>query len=484
MIVSYGLANATTHWHLEHICGASSEPSCAALQAMSASSGNSRGPGGLRAWWQRLWQRPATDAPAGPSSTATSAASTELAVQAPAQQQVEVELEPGRITKEALLRLQPAGPLGEAPPDVLAQRASFWATATHDLCQPAQALALFLERLRRLPPQASADALHGYLQSSMDDLTRLLTGLMELAQIDAGEVQASTMAVSVDELFTRLREQLAGPAQAKGLRLAVRSYGQSVLTDPALLERILLVLGRNALQFCERGTVLLSARLVQGGTAVRIDVSDSGPGIAERDHLKIFEPFAQRNAANPQGPSRPSLGLHIASRYARLLGADLQLRSALGRGSRFSITLALAAQERREGDELPTTLEAIGLNGLRVALLDADQERARTVDAWLTSWGCLVVNDLNLDVVQTVNAAEGFQAQAIVCAWQADAPLSAGKHIEALRAGNASQIPACIIYADLGTSATIPNLPAATAVLGQPLQAAQLRAWLRRLVQN
>jgi len=451
---------------------------------MRQSSDDRQGAGGLRAWWQRLWREPDTDAPTVTSRTAISAAPTELAVQAQAQQQAEVQLELRRITKEALLLLQAAGPAKDAPPDLLAQRASFWATATHDLCQPAQALALFLERLRRLPPQASADALHGYLQSSMDDLTRLLSGLMELAQIDAGEVQASTMLVSVDELFSRLREQLAEQAQSKGLRLVFRSKGQAVNADPALLERILLALGRNALQFCDRGTVLLTARPVQGGAAVRIDVSDSGPGIAERDHAKIFEPFAQRNVANPQGPSRPSLGLHIASRHARLLGTDLQLRSALGRGSRFSIMLPLTAQERREGDELPTTLEAIGLNGVRVVLLDADQERARTVGAWLTSWGCLVVNDLNLDVAQTANAAEGLQAQAIVCAWQADAPLSAGDHIESLRAGNASQIPACIVYADLGTSDAIPNLPVATAVLGQPLQAAQLRAWLRRVVQS
>ena len=151
------------------------------------------------------------------------------------------------------------------------------------------------------------------------------------------------MVVSVDELFSRLREQLAEQAQSKGLRLVFRSKSQAVIADPALLERILLALGRNALQFCERGTVLFSARPVQGGTAVRIDVSDSGPGIAERDHLKIFEPFAQRNAANPQGPSRPSLGLHIASRHARLLVTDLQLRSALGRGSRFSITCCAGA---------------------------------------------------------------------------------------------------------------------------------------------
>ncbi len=472
MIVSYGLAIAQTNCCLERIYFATSEPGCAGLQAMNPSSGNNQGLRSLRAWWQGILRAPGANAPTAHSTMATSPAPTEPAVQTQTQRHVEVQVESGRITKEALLRLQPAGPFRETSPDLLEQRASFWATATHDLCQPAQALALFFERLRRLPPHASADALHVYLQSSMEDLTRLLTGLMELAQIDAGQVQPSTMVLSVDELFSRLREQLAVQAQAKGLRLVFRSKGQSVVGDPALAERILLALGRNAVQFCERGSVLLSARSVQSGAAVRIDVSDSGPGIAERDHAKIFEPFAQRNMANPQGPSRPSLGLHIASRHAALMGTELKVRSALGRGSRFSITLPLTAKQQHDGGELRTALETIGLDGLRVALLDADQERARTVGAWLGSWGCLVVNDLD--------AAQGLRAQAIVCAWQADAPLEAGQYIEALRAANESQIPACIICADSGGSEAVPNLPVATAVLGLPLQAAKLRAWLRR----
>jgi len=454
-----------------------------AVQTMSASSGKSQGSGGLRAWWQRLWSALGADAPLAASHVDSNGAPNPMAAPDKTQKQAELQGEPGRITQETLLRLQAAGPAQEAPPDLVQQRAQFWATATHDLCQPAQALALFLERLRRLPPQTSAEALHGYLQSSMDDLTRLLTGLMELAQIDAGEVQATAMVVSVDELFSRVNAQLAGPAQAKGLRVVARSRGQLVVADPALLERILLALGRNALQFCDRGTVLLSARPVQGGASVRLDVSDSGPGIAERDHAKIFEPFAQRNVANPQGPSRPSLGLHIASRHAALLGTGLQLRSALGRGSRFSITLPLAAQERHDGDELPNPVKVSGPDGLRVVLLDTNRERARSVGAWLTSWGCVIVNDLALDVAHAVNAAEGLQVQAIVCAWSAGTPLAAGQRIQALRARSASQIPACIIYADLGKGDDIPNVPVATAVLAQPLQAAQLRAWLRRAVQ-
>ena len=259
----------------------------------------------------------------------------------------------------------------------------------------------------------------------------------------------------------------------------MRPNGRSVLGDAALLERVLLALGNNALRFCAQGTVLLSARLVQDGAAVRLDVSDSGPGIAERDHAKIFEPFAQRNVATLQEPSRPSLGLHIASHHCQLMRTQVQLRSALGRGSRFSITLPLADDRTKaHGADRPKALETFGLDGLRVALFDADDERAAMVAAWLRSWGCVLVD------VQTLGAASALQAQAVVCAWQADAPLQAGQHIRALRAGIGSHIPACVIHADPGNAELVLDLPAATAVLGQALQAAQLRAWLRRVPRN
>jgi hypothetical protein len=85
---------------------------------------------------------------------------------------------------------------------------------------------------------------------------------------------------------------------------------------------------------------------------------------------------------------------------------------------------------------------------------------------------------------QVLDAAEALQTQAIVCAWQADAPLEAGQRIRAIRARMGSHIPACVINADLGKADAVLDLPAATAVLGQALQAAQLRAWLRRVPRN
>lgn len=427
--------------------------------------------GALNGWLQR-WRK----AKAAPAIQVTVAAPEAALVQSneSANTQVNDADDTGRITRESLLRLRGAGPAPEPEPDLAQQRASFWAAATHDLCQPAQALALFLERLRNLPPQAPSDVLHGYLQSSMDDLTRLLSGLMELAQIDTAEVRAGMTPVSVNDVLYRVREQLLPQAQARGLKLVIRSNGQYVLGDPVLLERILVAVGRNAVQFSAHGTVLFSVRPVRGGAAMRLDVSDSGPGIAERDHRIIFEPFGQRNATNPQGPTRPSLGLYIASRHAALMDTRLELRSALGRGSRFSITLAKVVDRPTDpARAITSALVSSDLSGLRVVLIDSEKALAPQIADWLQSWGCVLVN------AQTLQATPSTSVQAIIHVLQMDDPLTAIGHIQSLRGPTEAWIPACVIGPGSERLA-IAQLPAETTVLSFPVQAAQLRAWLRR----
>jgi hypothetical protein len=120
-------------------------------------------------------------------------------------------------------------------------------------------------------------------------------------------------------------------------------------------------------------------------------------------------------------------------------------------------------------------LASWGLDGLQVAVCDKDAARAALVRGWLQSWGCVVAGEPAHD------GAPPLGVQAMICAWQADAPGAAAGQIEALRAGREKPLPACIIDFDGGASG-LPEVPADTAVLGQPVQAAQLRAWLRRAI--
>jgi len=382
---------------------------------------------------------------------------------------------PQKITREDVLRTRLSPLPRDEPPDVLSERAAFWAAATHDLCQPAQALALFLDRLRRQNPQGASTPLHDYLDSSMRDLSRLLEGLMEVAQIDAGELKRVMGQVSIHALFMRVHQPLAAQAQAKGLRWVVRCGQHHVRSDAALLERIMSALAHNAVRFTHQGTVLLSARVVDGGRQLRLDVSDSGPGIAQRDHRKIFEPFGQRPASGQAGPLRPSLGLYIASRNAHMLGSSVQIRSALGRGSRFSVVLPLLPSPGAPADKTPISgVAPLEPQSIAIACIDADQDRAQLVRGWLQSWGFKVL------AADALYSGPIEAPQAIVCAWQEESPGLALETVSAWRSRFGAEIPACLIY--VGADADIPGWGAspATVVLAHPLQPGQLRAWLRR----
>ena len=361
------------------------------------------------------------------------------------------------------------------PEDALAQRAAFWSTATHDLCQPAQALALFIDRLQRLPADAKAQQVHAYLDSSMQDLTRLLTGLLEVARLDAGQVQPVLAPMSVDALLARVAQDIAPSAQEKGLRVRVRSAGQWVQSDRAMLEPLVLALAHNAVRFTDRGTVFLSVRSAVQGRSLRLDVSDSGIGIAERDHAKVFEPFAQRNVARQSPVLRPSLSLYIAQRNAVLLGSHLQLRSALGRGSRFSLVLPKAdGPASPPGSEWHT--DAVHANRMDIVLVDGDAPRRAHLQALLTSWGCTVHSAQTLSDYGLLGSEQGLRG--IVVAWD-DA--QGQDFMQAIQAWHGTPLPVCVVYAKASALQGPPLSQQGGVFLPEPLQAAPLRAWLRRL---
>lgn len=350
--------------------------------------------------------------------------------------------------------------------DALAQRAAFWSAATHDLCQPAQALALFVDRLQGLPADPKAQQVHAYLDSSMQDLTRLLNGLLEVARLDAGQVLPAFAPVSVEALLARVAQEIAPQAEQKGLRLRVRSAGQWVLADGAILEHIVLALAHNAVRFTDDGTVFLSARSCAQGRSLRIDISDSGVGIAQRDHAKVFEPFAQRNLARQSQALRPSLGLYIARRHAALLGSSIQLRSALGRGSRFSLVVPqVLGMESAQADG--GGAESTRLRGLQLVLLDTQDARRAAMQSLLASWGC------------SVHGGEwGAQPDGIVLAWDEAQGLAS---LQSLPAWGAVRVPVCVVYAEALAQTAQSSGQQAVVYLADPLQPAQLRAWLRRL---
>jgi signal transduction histidine kinase len=215
-------------------------------------------------------------------------------------------------------------------------KSQFLAAASHDLRQPLYALSLFSASLDQLKLDSDGRAVVGNIQDSIGAMEQLFDGLLDLSKLDAGVVQPRIGAVGIDELFDRLSQYFQPLAHGRGLDLRFRSDGEFVSSDPVLLEQVLGNLVANAIRYTAKGGVLIAAR--RRGENIRLEVWDTGIGIAAPDLSRIFEEFVQVGNAERDRRMGLGLGLSIARRSAALLGATIDVASRVGRGSRFIVT--------------------------------------------------------------------------------------------------------------------------------------------------
>jgi hypothetical protein len=157
----------------------------------------------------------------------------------------------------------------------------------------------------------------------------LLTGLLDISRLDAGGMTPQVRAFRIDELLQHLAAEFRVLAQDQGLALDCVASRAWVRSDPQLLRRVLQNFLANAVRYTRAGRVLLGCRRADG--ELRIEVWDTGIGIAESDRAAIFEEFRRLD----RGGQGLGLGLSIAERIARLLGHRIGLRSEPGRGYRI-----------------------------------------------------------------------------------------------------------------------------------------------------
>lgn len=217
------------------------------------------------------------------------------------------------------------------------EKGRFLAAASHDLRQPLQTLELQVDALvNRASEAALPMALQ--VQSSVDSLRNLVNSLLDVSRLESGALKPQRTLFPLQSLFEKLPTQFAGQAKAKGLNFRVRPTTYWVNSDRGLLEQCLINLVTNALKYTARGFVLVAVRRRQG--RLWLEVCDSGMGIPPEFQPQIFNEFEQLN--NPERDRRRGvgLGLAIVKRACELLELPLSLKSAPGKGSRFSIQLS------------------------------------------------------------------------------------------------------------------------------------------------
>jgi two-component system, sensor histidine kinase len=279
-------------------------------------------------------------------------------------------------------------------------KSRFLASASHDLRQPAHALALYIAALRQTLKQRSSEeraalmpALDG-MQAASKSLDALLNSLLDVSRLDAGVVNVQTAMIPIDRLVNEAVKVAATPASERGLRVVMRSPKIEIATDAALLRRVLDNLLGNAIRFSRSGRILVTVRPRKDH--VLLQVWDQGVGIDESDLKKIFEEFYQvkRGDAAQRGMG---LGLAIVSRSAALLGGSVSVRSLLGRGSCFTVRLPGTVYRRME--RITPTTDLHTKTHRHVLILDDDPQVRQSMSVLFESHGYIPIACATIDAM-------------------------------------------------------------------------------------
>lgn len=286
-------------------------------------------------------------------------------------------------------------------------KSRFLAAASHDLRQPLHAIGLFLGVLRSGPSPAQLEIVIDNLSAAVASMHRMFDGLLDVVRLDAGMLTAQPRTFPLQTIFSALHATFEAAARAKGLRLVVHPTPIMMLSDPGLLDSALQNLVSNAVNYTSFGEIVVEARDMPDH--VGIAVRDTGKGIAADRLEDIFDEFV-RLEHNDGSHIGMGLGLAIVRRQATLLGGVLGVRSELGTGSVFTLTLPSLAYAPTEYDQASKPVRA-SLSGKRVLLVEDHKLVLAGLVMKVQTWGA-----------QPLPAASADEAMALLVSMMPDRP--------------------------------------------------------------
>lgn len=270
----------------------------------------------------------------------------------------------------------------------------FLAAASHDLRQPMHAMGLFMGELSNRIDTPEQRKIVEKVEESVEAMSGLLDSLLDISKLDAGVIVPQEQEFAIDVLLHRLAQDFSSIALKRSITFRVHSIEATVVSDPILLERILINLISNAIRYvAQDGIVMVACR--KSGENIRIEVRDNGPGIPAEEQKNIFKEFVQLTNKARDRSKGLGLGLAIVNRLSKLLGHSVTLRSAPQRGSTFAIEVPRVPNVHEllaEGSTIKVASNALTNEyaGLNVLVVDDDELVRNSTSGLLASWGCKI----------------------------------------------------------------------------------------------
>ena len=364
--------------------------------------------------------------------------------------------------------------------DANVSKTRFVAAASHDILQPLNAARLYVTSLiERQQQNTEAEEDAGLVQNidaSLEAVEEIFAALLDISRLDTGAMKPEMADFRIDELLQRLDVEFAPLAREKGLELSFMPCSLTVRSDRRLLRRLLQNFVSNAVKYTPSGRVLIGCR--RRGGKLRIDVYDTGIGIPQGKRRAVFKEF-HRLDQGARVARGVGLGLSIVERIARVLGCEVALQSAVGRGSRFSVEVPRAAAVAAAPAAQPMRLNAGRLAGTVALCIDNERSILDGMEKLLGGWGCRVLTAADLAEALAAIEASGLEPDGLLV----DYHLDGGNGVAAIaelrrRLGrqNGRDLPAILITADRSLHVREEAQAEAAYVLNKPLKPASLRA--------
>ncbi|HEY0833770.1 MAG TPA: ATP-binding protein [Azospirillum sp.] len=358
-------------------------------------------------------------------------------------------------------------------------KTTFLAAASHDLRQPIQSLFFFSAALARHVRDPEGREVLTMLDRGIDTLKGLLDGLLDVSRLDAGVIAPSVADVDLGPLLAHIGESCTPVARSKGLSFTVALSGDvAVRSDATLLGRMIRNLVENAVRYTDRGGVRLECRVDDG--QARIRVSDSGIGIPAEHLEAIFQEFHQVATPERDRSQGLGLGLAIVQRLSRLLDHAVEVRSAPGRGSTFTIVVPLAAPAAEPARPAAAEASAPTTAGRFVVLIDDDAIVLLGLQAMFREWGCEVLIAGSAEqALERLNGTERTP-DLIVADYRLRAGRVGTEAILAIRERVGAAVPAVLLTGETGPECQRDAAAHGLGVAHKPVTPRQLQGELER----
>jgi two-component system CheB/CheR fusion protein len=287
----------------------------------------------------------------------------------------------------------------------------------------------------------------------------------------------------VQQLLDRMLRVYGPQARERGLAMRMVPSSHVIYSDPDLLERILGNLLSNAVRYTQRGRILMGCR--RRRNKLRIEVWDTGQGIPEGEHQRIFEEFHQLDNPARERRRGVGLGLSIVRRLANILGHEIFLHSVRGQGSMFAVELDLTGKSVELRGEAPDDQAQAKLRrDTTVLVIDDDHQIRRGMVRALESWGCAVKSASDFDAAAEIVASAPRDIDLIIADYRLPQGYNGARAASRLRVSCGRMVPVLIVTADQGPEELQEIADQGFPALQKPVNPDALRAAITGLLED